>query len=371
MTTLTASLATGDLWSAPYQLTVRVDGIDFLQPNKTLTIAVEGPFVLYSWTDYTIFTQPVITQNTVVGVDYLIATITVINAPASGPINLNITYSDDATPEVTSTPQVCFGNVTFLARSPAPDQIDVPVIAPLVFVVRADTGLEFAGGTLYFNGVRSNNPQTGEFLRPDFTGTSNVVGGVLALKVVPRRTYDEGAPVTIRWELLVTPDSERKFLTVLEWTFHTARRVTRLIDPALQRTALDRPSPVGVVEIFRQTALDALVPQRSTAATAVVFYYAVQQSSLASLASVLPHAAALAAETPRLLPDDIAAPVEAATKLAAVAIFWTSLLQVLVRDVGLPPSLTELLDRAWNSEYPADRGGAVAAALLYAVQSPL
>jgi len=372
MATLSVSLTNGQLWSAPYQLTVRVDGINFATPNKALVVAVDGPFTLYSWTDYAIFTQPVITQDTVVGPDYLLVTITVIDAPDPGTvINFNITYSDDATPEVAATPQVCFGNVAFLARSPAPDQIDVPVIAPLVLAVRADTGLEFAGGTLYFNGVRSNNPQTGEFLRPDFTGTGNVVGGVLALKVVPRRTYDEGAPVTIRWELLVTPDSERKFLTVLEWTFHTARRVTRLIDPALQRTALDRPSPVGVVEIFRQTALDALVPQRSTAATAVVFYYAVQQSSLASLASVLPHAAALAAETPRLLPDDIASPVEAAAKLAAVAIFWTSLLQVLVRDVGLPPSLTELLDRAWNSEYPADRGGAVAAALLYAVQSPL
>jgi hypothetical protein len=102
-----------------------------------------------------------------------------------------------------------------------------------------------------------------------------------------------------------------------------------------------------------------------------VFFYAVQQSSLASLTPLLPDANQLAPETLGLLPDDIASPVEAAAKLDNVAIFWTSLLQVLIRDAALPPPITELLDRAWNSEYPADRGGAIAAALLYAVQSPL
>lgn len=371
MATLTVSLQDKQLWSAPYQLTVRVDGINFTVPNKALVIAVGGPLTLYSWADYAIFTQPSITQVTEVGPDYLLATITVIDVPDAGAeVDFNITYSDDATPEVAATPQVCFGNVVFLARSPAPNQIDVPVISPLVLAVRADAGLEFSAGDLFIDGAPVNDAQ-GNFLRPDYSGTVTDANNVLAVKIVSRRTFNEGEPVVVRWDLQVTPDNERRFLARQEWTFHTARRVTKLIDPTLQRTALDRPSPTGVVEIFRQTALDALVPPRSTAASSVVCYAAVQQSSLASLATALPGAAALAPETRRLLPSDIASPTEVAAKLAAVGIFWTSLLQVLVRDARVPPAVTELLDRAWQSEYPADKGGAVAAALLYAVQGPL
>lgn len=371
MATLAVSPANGQLWRAPYVLTGRVDGVNFATPNKTLAV-VSGQLPLYSWTDNVIFTQQGITQETVVGPDYLLVTLTFLDAPTPGTgMNFDVTYSDDATPQISASTQVCAGNVFVLGRNPAPDQLDVPVIAPLVLAVSTDPGLTFAGSTLYIDGVRANNPLTGEFLRPDFVGISNNVSGVLFLKVMPRRAYNEGHPVAVRWELIVTPDFERKYLAVLEWTFQTAHRVTPLLSPALQRTALNQPSPIGIIELFRQTALDALVPPRSSAATAVVFYYAVQQSSLASLAPVLPNAPALAAETVRLLADDIASPVEAAAKLAAVSIFWTSLLQILIRDVRLSPQLTELLDRAWNSEYPADRGGAVAAALLYAVHAPI
>lgn len=371
MPTLSVSLENGQMWRTPCQLVVRVDGINFAVPNKSLRVSVDGPFTLYSWIDFTISPQQGVTQDTVIGSDYLLATITMDAPPPVGTVlNFDITYSDNATPELTATPQVCVGNVVVLARSPAPAQLDVPVIAPIVLAARADAGLEFARCDLFLNGTPVNDAQ-GAFLRPDFSGSTTIANGTLAVKVHPRRAFDEGAPVTVRWDLRVTPDNERRFLARQEWVFNTARRVTKLLDPTLQRTALDLPSPIGVIEIFRQTALDALVPQRSTASSSVVFYYVVQQSSLASLAPGLPGAVVLAPETSRLLPSDIASPTEAAAKLAAAGIFWTSLLQVLVRDAHVPPPVTELLDRAWNSEYPADKGGAVAAALLYAVQGSL
>jgi hypothetical protein len=367
MTTLTVSLQDKELWSAPYRFTVRVDGIDFSVPNKSLVI-FSGQSLFYSWIDNTIFTQSGIEQETVVGNDYLFITITVIDAPPPGVvIKLFVIYKDDETSDIVVTREVCVGNIVIFAQSPTPNQIDVPVIAPLILAARVDPGLQFVNSALTLNSILINDSITGAFLRPDFTGYSNIVGNALSVKVVPRRAYDNDASVSVNWKIEVSPDSERRFASVFTWTFYTVKRATRVLNPALQRTALDRPAAVDIVEIFRQAALDALVPPRSTAPTAVVFYAAVQQSSLASLAPMLPGTAVLAVETPHLLAHDIASPVEVAAKLDAVKIFWPGLLQVLVRDANISPQIAELLDRAWHSEYPADRGGAIAAALLYAV----
>jgi hypothetical protein len=359
--------ATGSLLSAPYQLRARVQGVDFLETNKLFVVTLPGPVTAYSWDDGVITVDPQYTQVTEQGADYLDVTLERVSDPVSGSTALiTAAYSDDGTPLTSVTQNYCFGNVEFLARSPVPDEVGVQVQAPLVFAVRIGAGLSYMGSALFLN-EEAVTEANGTFRRPNYTGTITIAGDVVTLKSFSRRAYAEGEPVALRWDLRVSPDFEESFVTSLNWTFYTVRRVPPLATPTLQRTELDRPSPTGVIEIFRLAALDALVPQGSFAAPAVVFFQAVQQSSLASLASTLPSAAVLAPETGKLGARDIASPVDAAFKLEAASLFWRSLLQVLVRDGRVSRATAELLDRAWNSGYPADRGGAVAAALLYAV----
>lgn len=371
MATLETTPPSGHLLPAPYTFCVRVAGMDFSALNKALVVT-SGPNAVYSWYDGAITVGPGYSQVTHQGADYLEAAITVLGAPVAGTVvDFNAAYSDDATPSVGTSAQYCYGNIVFLARSPSPDQVGVSNFAPVLLVARPDSALTIDGFDLYVNAVSATDPDTGDFVRPDFTGSATSAGGVYSVRVQPRRTYTAGSVVQIRWLVQVRPVSKQPFLFDARWAFYTSVRTPKLFRPALQRTALDTPSPRGVVEIFRQAAIDALLVPDSKASTAVVFFYAVQQSSLASLAPRLPGARELSPETPQLLAGDIAATAEAADKLSRVDMFWPALLQVLVQDLGLAPEVVDLLARAWDGHQPQDKVAATAAALLYAMPTSI
>jgi len=371
MATLETTPPSGHLLSAPYTFHIRVSGVNFAVLNKILLVT-SGPNHVYSWSEGAITVGPGYAQQTTQGADYLEAAVTVLGVPVAGDVvNFVASYSDDATPVLGTSAEYCYGNVVFLARGPAPNQVGAPVGAPLAFVVRPDSALAVDGFDLYVNGVPATVPDTSEFVRPDFVGSSAYSGGVYSVRVQPRRSFSAGSVVEVRWLARVRPISKQPFLFDARWSFYTAPRAARLRQSALSRAGLDTPSPRGVVEIFRQAAMDALLVPDSSAGAEVVFFYAVQQSSLATLASRLPGARSLAAETPQLLSGDIASTLDAANKLSRVEMFWPAMLQVLVQDTGVPREVAALLSRAWDAEQPQDKVAATAAALLYATATSI
>ncbi len=371
MATLETTPPSGHLLPAPYTFHIRVDGVNFSALNKALVVT-SGPNPVYSWYDGAITIGVGYAQVTNQGSDYLDVAITVLGAPTAGTVvDFNAAYSDDGTPALGTSAQYCYGNIVFLARSPAPDQVGVTDRTPVVFAARPDSALAIDGFDLYVGNSAATDPNTGDFVRPDFTGSVLSAGGVYSVRTQPRRAYAAGSKVEVRWLVQVSPVSKQPFLFDARWAFYTTARAPKLLRPELQRTALDAPSPRGVVEIFRQAAIDALMVPDSRASTAVVFFYAVQQSSLASLAPQLPGARALAPETPQLLAGDIAATAAAASILSRIDMFWPALLQVLVRDSGMPLEVAALLDRAWGAQQPQDKVAATAAALLYAAPTSI
>lgn len=372
MTDVLVSPPTAFVLSAPYALRIRVEGVDFGQQTKLLEVTSQAEGAVYSWADGVITVSPTWSQTTEQGADTLEVELTRLAEPLPGDVDeFTITYSDDSTPSIEAVRRYCYCDLTFLARNPVPDQVDVPLTTSMVMAVQAAGQITFVSGDLYLNGELVSDIKTNGFLRPDYTGRVVVMGPAFYASLQRRRAFPEGTPIKVQWDVRVTPDSEELFTAQLTWTFYTVRRATVLQDPALQRTALDVPSPIGMIEIFRQAALDALCPANSRAAPAVMFYAAVQRSSLETLGPLLPNAQALAAETPHLRAIDLVSPITVSAKLATVEIFWPSLLQVLIREALLAPEVADLLDRAWRSGIPADRGGAAAAALLYAVQASI
>ena len=236
----------------------------------------------------------------------------------------------------------------------------------VLFNLSSFAPLEVTAATLYINGTFAYDSASG-FERPDFTGSALLTSELASINAISRRKFDENTDVEVSAVVTFASGGVLSVQYPYTWTFRTTYTRTVVSDAALQITPVDRPNGRGLIEAFRTSESQALHAEGSTASTAVLMFYAVQNSGLSSLAPYLPGAEFLAPEVDKLQPRDLVLPEVAYAALLPIAPFFEAFVrEVIVMGQALVEE-AELLLRAWESQDPRNRVAAVAAALLYAL----
>lgn len=247
---------------------------------------------------------------------------------------------------------------------PAHASHDVDPSASLLLTLRADTGtIDVDALDVTVGGVAAVS--SGVVQRPAFTGTVDDQGALVVVALRPRRRFLYGVNVAV----VVAAD---EVVSMTPTTFSTTgtfsiREIgSRLLDPTLRATRVDRPFvDVPALELHRMTLLGALAGAPGSASV-VQLYYRVFASQLRALTSQLGVPASVAAEATRLRRADVASLVACDTSLEAVRALWESALRELL-GLGVAPTDVQLLLRSGNSGNFQERVAAACAALLLAV----
>jgi hypothetical protein len=366
MTSLSQSPADKTLVSLAPVWTVTVTGIGVGATSRTLFVSRSGVGQIFSWIEGVVVTDPTFLSSvSFTGTD-LTVILTLATPPTAGEyVGFLTSYSDTGTPGLSLTRDHIAGEVTTLAQNPAPQSQDVSRRSAVLFDASTSLPLMFYAARIYVDDVEAFATTYG-FSRPDYEGQSSFSADLLAVTVQSRRSFDQEQTVPVAVEVDVKTAAPLVVTHRVEWVFTTAYERTPITDSTLLNTAVDRPAKRGLVEMFRTAGLAAVRAPTSSASSAVLLFYAVQQSSLSSLTSYLPGASLLAPEAALLLPRDIVGPETAYEKFDAVLPFFEIYLSELVTMGLILPEEEAYLGRAWASNVPADRVGAVAASLLYA-----
>lgn len=366
MTSLSQSPADKTLVSLSPLWSVTVTDIGAGATSRTLQVIRTGVGLIYSWVDGVITTDPSFVSSTTFTGTVLSVQLSLTAPPAAGDyVGFTTAYSDTLTPGLSLVRDHIVGEVNVLAQSPAPQAADVSRQPTILFDATVSLPLLFNAARLYVNGDPAFSTAYG-FDRPDYEGLSTFTTSLLALRAQSRRRFDQEQNVVLLMEVDVKTAAPLVVTKAFQWTITTTYQRTPIIDSTLLHTLVDRPANRGLLEMFRTAGLAAVRPPTSTASSAVLLFYAVQQSSLRSLVSYLPGSALLAPEAALLLPRDVVGPETAYEKFSAVLPFFEVYLSELVNTGYLLREEEALLLRAWESNVPADRVGAVAASLLYA-----
>ena len=342
--------------------TITVRDISTGSTARTLTVAVAGLGTVYTWTESARTTAPEFTSSYTYDGDTL--TVTLATSAAHGAEYVfTTTYSDSAVSLATVLTYVA-GEPSLLAQNPVKDAQDVSPLASVLFDIGMASPVALVGVRLLLNGEVAYDTGS-EFTRPDYEGRAVVSPRFVSINVNWRRNFNEGQPVDVEATIRCRSPSSAIVYKTYQWRFFVAKRrtvVTQL--PAV--TAIDLPAARGIVEVFRTAGIASVKPPASTVPSALLLFYAVQNSGLSSLAPYLPGAQVLELETPALRAVDLVAPVTGYANLIAVEPFFEVFLRELVIDGTALPQEVEMLERAWRANTPTNRIAAVAAALLYA-----
>lgn len=370
MTTLTQTPPDKLLVDRSPTWSIRVEGISPLSTpgSRTLSVSRAGTGVIYTAVNgVTTFLHPTFSVAVAYSGTVLDVQLQLTSPAVQGEAFIfTTTYADSATSTLTVARSHLAGDALLLARSPTPGATQVSPTSPVLLTVSTSSPLSIESAQVVIDGSVAYDSFTG-FVRPDFSGSSFLISSLLSLNVSSRRHFPEDEPVDVSVEVGFKSSSALIATRTYAWSFNPVFDQTTTRDAALQLTNLDYSNARALTETFRQAALNALRPPQSTASFAVLLFYAVQVSSLASIAGYLPDAARLRAEVSRLQAKDLVSPETAYESVAPVAPLFELFLRELVAIGQALPEEAELLLRAWESQGASNRLGAVAAALLYAI----
>ncbi len=370
MTTLTQIPADKQLVGRSPTWTIRVEAIapSSAPLSRTLSVFRAGTGVIYTAVNgVTTFIHPAFVESVTYSGVLLEVQLQLVAAAAQGEeFSFTTTYTDSAPTNLSVIRQHLAGDVLVLAQSPRPAELDVAPTSPILFTLSSAAPLNIESAKITVDGVIAYDAPSG-FTRPDFFGRVLLSPTLLTTNVSGRRHFRDDEPVDVDVEVRFKSAGVLVAKRSYSWAFNPAFLQTTTFDASLQVTALDIPSPRGLIETFRQALLAALRPPRSTASFAVLLFYAVQASGLASIAGYLPSASRLQREVSRLHAGDLASPeVAHAHILPVVPLFEIFLREVVTMRQALPEE-AELLLRAWETGDASNRLAAASAALLYAI----
>lgn len=277
-------------------------------------------------------------------------------------INVSALYTDSLTAATGASAEYIHAELTVKARYPGVEQATVAVNPPLTVVLEPPATFDFVKAQFYVQGQPALG-EDGRPLRPDYAGRAELTDSLFILDLNARRFFDPNARIQVFAAMTITPDGTNEYVAEVPWSFHIAAPVTPLRDPGLLRTDVDRPHFSAAYEMFRRAADGCMRAPYSKASFAVLLYYGVKNSGLASLLSQVPRASSLSLE--RLPPTDYVSLEAAAETFTALEPFWAPLLDELVRTQSVLPERATLLNRAWRSGNAVDQVGAVCAGLLF------
>jgi hypothetical protein len=370
VTTLTQIPADKQLVGRSPTWTIRVEAIapSSAPLSRTLSVFRAGTGVIYTAVNgVTTFIHPAFVESVTYSGVLLEVQLQLVAAAAQGEeFSFTTTYTDSAPTNLSVIRQHLAGDVLVLAQSPRPAELDVAPTSPILFTLSSAAPLNIESAKITVDGVIAYDAPSG-FTRPDFFGRVLLSPTLLTTNVSGRRHFRDDEPVDVDVEVRFKSAGVLVAKRSYSWAFNPAFLQTTTFDASLQVTALDIPSPRGLIETFRQALLAALRPPRSTASFAVLLFYAVQASGLASIAGYLPSASRLQREVSRLHAGDLASPeVAHAHILPVVPLFEIFLREVVTMRQALPEE-AELLLRAWETGDASNRLAAASAALLYAI----
>jgi len=346
---------------------IEVIGIAPAAALRHLVVTVGGVVTIYEYNNGVITTAPDVVQTTNAQPTFLSVTLMPTNGGTSGAVlELTMTYEDSLSSAPDAAVTYSYGNVTVTGRSPVPDAPDVLPSSLVSVSGTISANQEFVDVQFLLNNEPVFNITAfgQSYRRPNYSGTLYTSPALFAFTVQPRRTWPDDFVVRAEALVRVSPDNERKFMARFPYAFHVTKTPTPVRDTRLVQSRLDRPFPVAVVEIMRTATITALRPPTSAAPTLTIFFYAVERSGLASMLKPLDPQGALAFEASRLLPRDVASPIEAATALSGVDVLWVSYLKELIEFRVISVEQAALLDRAWLAGDPCNRVAAAAMSLL-------
>jgi hypothetical protein len=350
---LIATPPANSLLALDESITFEVQGIDLAATGRLFQIG-DGTGWLYQYNDGVETIDPAVTAVVTITDTGIVVKLTWVASFTDGDLaEYSMAYEDSLADPLLEESAYAYGTITLLLQTPAPGAGDVSPITDILLTGTFSPVISNFSLGATINGWRVE--------RPDFASSLTVFGTSFTYSTQCRRLYpdDSVVPVVLTFEGEVGGDV---YARTLRYWFHVAKRVTPQVS-TLAVSRLDRAYGTTLFETLRQAFQAGIRPERSSAPLAVLAFYAVQQSGLASLAGLLPRD--LSDETEQLLPRDIASPLDVVAQLANVAMFWDALLESLLRVGAMDLSLLTTLHRSWLSQSPLDQVAAIAWVLLY------
>lgn len=200
--------------------------------------------------------------------------------------------------------------------------------------------------------------------RPDFLGVLFYNSNSIFANISHRRLFDPDIVVPVQLVLTVLSDGITAEKTI-SYNFHTQPRVTKVLNPALFVSALDRPfQNLPALDILRTALLGALRTRISPPPSEVLVYDRISKSSLRTVRTQFKRPD-LDLEVSRIVPEDLASVEDVDAALSRVDLLWESAVSE-ARSAGIDSLLVNLIVTTHATPYPQERVGA-AAALVFAM----
>jgi hypothetical protein len=260
--------------------------------------------------------------------------------------------------------------ITVLAQHPEPDAImgrdtDIFVAAsstdgfgPSLLKVVIDDVVVFDGQEGFGRTGAAMDGSDG-FVRPDWDGRITLTPLDVAIRIFPRRLFDNNAEVVVT--ATFAPPPPLTGTTASTWSFRIVdREHTRLtaaqLSPAQRR--LNLPFPLSALDHYRQLLGSTLTPDPSLVSQAAVFR--IEQSCCRPLLGMLQVAPPF-----RFKDGELLRLSSITTALTGFTGLWEQALREL-GSLGIGPQTLGVLRRAMKEGGPMDQAGAVCGAVLLA-----